>query len=73
MLDAIDEDGGGTVDLGEFIGKVTEARGEVTADDALDAAFDCFDVERKGTSSSRTSRAPRDASGITSRATNSTS
>ena len=48
MLDAIDEDGGGTVDLGEFIGKVTERVAEVTADDALDAAFDCFDVERKG-------------------------
>ena len=48
MLDAIDEDGGGTVDLGEFVGKVTERVAEVTADDALDAAFDCFDVERKG-------------------------
>ena len=48
MLDAIDEDGGGTVDLGEFVGKVTERVAEVTAEDALDAAFDCFDVDRKG-------------------------
>ena len=48
MLDAIDEDGGGTVDLGEFIGKITERLVEVTSEDALDAAFDCFDIEHKG-------------------------
>lgn len=48
MLDAIDEDGGGTVDLGEFIRKITERLAEVTQEEALDVGFDCFDVERKG-------------------------
>ena len=48
MLDAIDEDGGGTVDLGEFIGKITERIAEVTTEEALDVGFDCFDVEHKG-------------------------
>ena len=48
MFDALDEDGGGSVDLGEFISKVTERIAEVTRDDALDVGFDCFDLARKG-------------------------
>lgn len=48
MFDALDEDGGGSVDLGEFVGKVTERIAEVTRDAALDVGFDCFDVTRKG-------------------------
>ena len=48
MFDALDEDGGGNVDLGEFISKVTERIAEVTRDDALDVGFDCFDLARKG-------------------------
>ena len=48
MLDAIDEDGGGTVDLGEFVSKITERLAEVTEEHALDVGFDCFDVEHKG-------------------------
>jgi ankyrin repeat protein/Ca2+-binding EF-hand superfamily protein len=47
-LDAMDEDGGGTVDLGEFISTVTERIADATTEDALDVAFECFDVDDKG-------------------------
>ena len=48
MLAAMDEDGGGTVDLGEFVGTVTKRVREVTSEAALDDGFDAFDADRKG-------------------------
>jgi Ca2+-binding EF-hand superfamily protein len=40
-------DGGGSVDLQEFIAKCTQRIAEVTGDQALDVGFDCFDVDHK--------------------------
>ena len=48
MLAAMDTDGGGSVDLGEFIETVTPTRALATEPDALDAAFDAFDAARTG-------------------------
>ena len=48
MLAAMDTDGGGSVDLGEFIETVTRRVALATEPDALDAAFDAFDAARTG-------------------------
>jgi Ca2+-binding EF-hand superfamily protein len=48
MLAAMDEDGGGTVDLGEFVGTVAARVREVTSEAALDDGFDAFDADGKG-------------------------
>ena len=48
MLDAMDEDGGGSVDLGEFINVVSKRIVDAVDPDALDAAFDAFDEKRTG-------------------------
>jgi Ca2+-binding EF-hand superfamily protein len=48
MLAAMDTDGGGSVDLGEFIETVTRRVADATEPDALDAAFDAFDAARTG-------------------------
>ena len=48
MLAAMDTDGGGSVDLGEFIETVTRRVALATEPDALDAAFDAFDTARTG-------------------------
>ena len=52
MFDALDEDGG-AVDLGEFIGKVTERIAEVTRDDAPTSVSTASIWRGKGSSSSR--------------------
>ena len=48
VLKAVDADGSGTVDLGEFVGTVTKRVREVTSEAALDDGFDAFDADRKG-------------------------
>jgi hypothetical protein len=48
MLAAMDEDGGGSVDLGEFINVVSKRIVDAVDPDALDAAFDAFDEKRTG-------------------------
>ena len=48
MLHAMDEDGGGSVDLGEFINVVARRIVDAVEPDALDAAFDAFDEKRTG-------------------------
>ena len=48
MLQAMDEDGGGSIDLGEFITTTCKRIIDSVDPDSLDVAFDLFDKRRKG-------------------------